>query len=151
MNGLTENCQRLRSILWTVEIIIGVLPAFVMITAGLIPYLMVLPFFPSMFLSGNAQIVRSAIVLNGTMIGGILGIAAIFMAYHPERLRQSAKLKRLTITFGCAGICAGALYVMSEGLTDVMSNGLKCWIVAGPVLVGSHCAYRVLARPRGSH
>jgi hypothetical protein len=79
---------------------------------------------------------------------GILGIAAILMAYRPDRLRQNAKLKRRAMIFACAGIGAAALYVTSEGLTNVMSSVLKWWIVTGPSLLGGHCAYRVFMRPQ---
>jgi len=99
---------------------------------------------------GEASIVQTAIVLNGTMIGGILGIAAVLMAYRPERLRQSAKLRHRAMIFSSAGVCAAALYLTSEGLTNVLSSVLKCWIIAGPLLVGTHCACRVFVRPDSS-
>jgi hypothetical protein len=143
------NRQRLLSILWAIEFIVGLLPAAILIVVGLIPYLVSTPAVLSLLLKGDGTIVRTAIVLNGTMIGGILGMAAILMAYRPGRLRQSAKLRRRAIIFACAGVCAAALYLTSEGLTNVMSNVFACWIIAGPLLVGFHCAYRVFTRPHG--
>jgi hypothetical protein len=110
---------------------------------GLIPYLMAMSAVLSALHELNAAVLTTAIVLNGTMIGGILGIAAILMAYRPPRLRENAKLKRRAIIFSCAGLGAAALYVTSEGLTNVMSNVFKSWIIVGPLLVGVHCAYRV--------
>jgi|SRR5580700_11547878 hypothetical protein len=141
------NRQRLLSILWAIEFIAGLLPAVILIVVGFFPYLVAAPAVLSGLLKGDAMIWRTAIVLNGTMIGGILGIAATLMAYRPERLRQNAKLKRRAVFFSFLGLCAAALYLTSEGLTSVMSNVLKCWIIAGPLLLGSHCAYRVFVRP----
>jgi hypothetical protein len=100
-----------------------------------------------MLLSGDAAVVGSAIVLNGTMIGGILGMLAILMAYRPEKLRQSPRRKRLAIVFGCAGICAEVLYFVSGGSRDVSSHFLARWVMLGPVVVGIHCAYRVYVHP----
>jgi hypothetical protein len=142
--------QRLLSILWATELIVGLSPAALLIVIGLVPYLVAIPVVFSMLLKGDASIVQTAIVLNGTMIGGILGIAAVLMAYRPERLRQSAKLRHRAIIFSCTGVCAAALYVTSEGLTNVLSSVLKCWIIAGPLLVGTHCACRVFAKPDSS-
>ncbi len=144
------NRQRLFSILWAVEFMVGLLPAAILIVVGLVPYLVALPAVLSLLLNGDAVIVRTAIVLSGTMIGGILGIAAILMAYRPDRLRQSPKLKRRAVIFACAGVCSAALYLTSEGLTNVMSSVFKCWIIAGPLLIGAHCSYRVFARPHAS-
>ena len=141
------NRPRLLSILWAIEFIVGLLPAAILIIVGLVPYLVAAPAVLSLLLKGDTAIVRTAIVLNGTMIGGILGIAALLMGYRPERLRQSAKLKRRAIIFACGGVCAAALYLTSEGLTNVMSNVFSCWIIAGPLLVGAHCSYRVFATP----
>jgi hypothetical protein len=144
------NRQRLFSILWAVEFILGVLPAAVLLIVSFVPYLVMLPAVPSMLFSGNGTVVRSAIVLNGTMIGGILGIVAILMAYRPEKLRQSPKRTRLSIVFGCAGICAEALYFMSGGLSDVGSHVFARWAMLGPLIVGAHCAFRVLKHPSSS-
>ncbi len=118
-----------------------------LLVVGLIPYLVTLPTLPSMLLSGDAAVVGSAIVLNGTMIGGILGMLAILMAYRPEKLRQSPRRKRLAIVFGCAGICAEVLYFVSGGSRDVSSHFLARWVMLGPVVVGIHCAYRVYVHP----
>jgi hypothetical protein len=144
------NRPRLLSILWAIEFIVGLLPAAILIIVGLVPYLVATPAVFSLLLKGDAAIVRTAMVLNGTMIGGILGIAALLMAYSPDRLRQSPKLKRRAIIFACGGVCAAALYLTSEGLTNVISNVFSCWIIAGPLLVGAHCSYRVFVRPRSS-
>jgi hypothetical protein len=146
------NRTRLFSIIWAIEFIVGLLPAALVIVVGLVPYLVVTPAILYGLLKGerDAAIVRTAIVLNGEMIGGILGIAAILMAYRPERLRQSAKLRRRAIVFACAGVCAAVLDLTSEGLTDVMSNVFACWIIAGPLLVGAHCWYHVFLKAHGS-
>jgi hypothetical protein len=142
--------QRLLSILWATELIVGLSPAAFLIVIGLVPYLVATPAVFPLLLKGDASIVKTAIVLNGTMIGGILGIAAVLMAYRPERLRQSAKLRHRAMIFSCTGVCAAALYVTSEGLTNVLSSVLKCWIIAGPLLVGTHCACRVFVKPDSS-
>ena len=144
------NRLRLLSILWAIEFIVGLLPAAILIIVGIVPYLVSTPAVLSLLLKADPAIVRTAIVLNGTTIGGILGIAALLLSYRPDRLRRSAKLKRRAIIFASGGFCAAALYITSEGLTNVMSNAFKCWIIAGPLLVGAHCAYRVFVRPHGS-
>jgi peptidoglycan/LPS O-acetylase OafA/YrhL len=146
------NRQRLFSILWAIEFIVGLLPAALLIVVGLVPYMVVTPALLYGLLKGewDAAMVRTAIVLNGEMIGGILGLAAILIAYRPERLRQSSKLKRRAIIFACAGVCAAVLYLTSEGLNDVLSNVFACWIIAGPLLVGAHCLYHVFPRPHCS-
>jgi hypothetical protein len=138
--------QRLFSILWTIEFIAGLLPAVVLIIVGFIPYLVATLAILSALEKADAAVLRTAIVLNGTMIGGILGIVAILMAYRPEKLRENPKLKRRAMIFSCAGLGAASLYVMSEGLSNVTSNGFQSWIIAGPVLLGAHCAYRVFMR-----
>ena len=143
------NRHRLLSVLWGIEIAAGVIPAVVLLTMSLVPYLVTLPAMPSMLVSGNWAIVRSAIVLNGTMVGGILGITAILMAYRPDKLRQRPQRKRLAIVFACAGLCAEMLYFTSGGLGDVSSHWLARWVMLGPLVVGAHCAYRVFGRPPG--
>jgi len=140
------NRPRLLSILWATEFIVGLFPAAILMIVGIVPYLVSTPAVLPLLLKGDAAIVRTAIVLNGTMIGGILGIVALLMAYSPERLRQSSKLKRRSIMFACGGVCAAALYLTSEGFTKVISNVFKCWIIAGPLLVGAHCTYRVFVK-----
>jgi hypothetical protein len=110
---------------------------------GLVPYVVAMSAVVFALHEVNTAVLTTVIVLNGTMIGGILGIAAILMAYRPHRLRENAKLKRRAMMFSCAGLGAAALYIASEGLTNVMSNLLKSWIIAGPLLLGVHCAYRV--------
>ncbi|MFZ0817296.1 MAG: hypothetical protein WAM78_17370 [Candidatus Sulfotelmatobacter sp.] len=137
------NRQRLLAVLWASELAAGVLPAAIMVIVGLVPYLVTLPAMPSMLLSGDVRVMWSAIVLNGTMVGGILGIVAILMAYRPEKLRANSKLKRRAIVFGCAGVCAEVLYLTSGGLANVRSNMFARWIMLGPAVVGAHCAYRV--------
>jgi len=144
------NRQRLLTIFWALEFFVGLLPAVVLLLVSLLPYLVSLPAVLSLLLDGNPAVVWSAIVLNGTMIGGIFGIAALLMAYRPETLRHSRKLKRRAIVFACAGICSEVLYLTSGGLTNVTTNVFALWIVAGPLLLGTHCAYRVFAAPRGS-
>jgi hypothetical protein len=145
------NRQRVMSILWPIEFIAGLLPAAILIVVGLVPYLVATPAVLFLLLKGDTAILRTAIVLNGTMIGGILGMAAILMAYRPERLRENAKLKRRAIIFSFVGLCAATLYLMSEGLANVVSNVFKCWIIAGPLLLGAHCAYRVFVRPHSAN
>jgi hypothetical protein len=140
------NGERVMSILWPIEFIAGLLPAAILIAVGLVPYVVATPAVISLLLKGDTAILKTAIVLNGTMIGGILGMAAILMAYRPERLRQNAKLKRRAIIFSFVGLCAATLYLISEGLTNVMSNVFRCWIVLGPLLLGAHCAYRVFLK-----
>lgn len=137
------NRLRLLSILWAIEFIVGLFPAAILICVGLVPYLIASPVVLSLLLKGDRTIVRTAIELNGMMIGGILGVAALLMAYRPERLRQNAKLKRRAIIFACGGVCAAALYLASEGLTNVISHIFNCWVIAGPLVVGAHCSYRV--------
>lgn len=144
------NRQRLLSILWATEFIAGLLPAAILIIVGLIPYLVAIPAVLSALQEGDAAILRTAFLLNGTMIGGILGIAGILMAYRPDRLRENAKLRRRAMIFSCAGLGAAALYITSEGLTNVMSNVFKSWIIAGPLLLGAHCAYRVFISPHNA-
>lgn len=128
----------------------GVVPAVIVLVIGLVPYLVALPAYFSMFLSGDRAVVRSAIVLNGTMIGGVLGIIAILMAYGPEKLRGNPKRKRIAIIFGCAGLCAEVLYFASGGVGDVSSHLLARCVMLGPLIVGAHCAYRVFGHSSGN-
>src|ERR1700730_8856921 len=144
------NRQSTGSILWAIEVIAGLLPAVILLIVSLVPYVVMLPAVPSMLLSRDAAVVWSAIVLNGTVVGGVLGIVAILMAYRPERLRQSPKRKRLAVAFGCAGICAEALYFMSGGLSDVGSHLFARWVMLGPLIVGAHCVFRMLTHPSSS-
>jgi hypothetical protein len=119
------------SILWVVEIAAGMLPAFILFIVSLVPFLVMVPTLPSMLLSGNSAASWSAIVLSGMMIGGILGIIAVLMAYRPERLRDSPKRRRLAVVFGCAGICAEVLYfIRGEHMMSRRTSWRSgsCWV-----------------------
>jgi hypothetical protein len=140
------NRERLYSLLWTAEIVAGVLPAAGVLVVSLVPYVITLPAMPSMILNGFW---RSAVVLNGTMLGGISGIIAILMASRPDRLHDRPKLKRVAIVLGCAGICAEILYLIDGGLRDVASHFWAAWVALGPIVVGIHCAVRVFVSPVG--
>ena len=141
------NRQRLLSILWGIEIIVGVLPAIIMLGMGLISYLVLLQVVPQLLPNGETAALRTVFLATGTTVGGILGVASILMAYRPETLRQRPKRKRLAVVFACAGICAETLYLMSGGMHDVSSHLLACWVTLGPLIVGAHCAYRVFGHP----
>src|ERR1700687_3673208 len=103
------NRQRLLSILWGIEIIVGVLPAIIMLGMGLISYLVLLQVVPQLLRNGETAAMRTVFLATGTTVGGILGVAWILMAYRPETLRQRPKRKRLAVVFACAGICAETL------------------------------------------
>jgi hypothetical protein len=138
--------ERLYSLLWTAEIVAGVLPATGVLVVSLVPYVITLPAMPSMILNGSW---RSAVVLNGTMLGGISGIIAILMASRPHKLHDRPKLKRIAIVLGCAGICAEILYLIDGGLRDVASHFWAAWVALGPIVVGIHCAARVFVSSVG--
>lgn len=127
----------------------GVLPAIVVLAMGMISYLVLLQVVPQLLHSGETAALRTFLLATGTMVGGILGIAAILMAYRPEKLRQRPQQKRLTIVFACAGLCAEVLYFTSGGLGDVSSHWLARWVMLGPLVVGAHCAYRLFGRSSG--
>lgn len=143
------NRQRLLSILWAIEMIVGVLPAIVVLGMGMISYLVLLQVVPQLLHSGETAALRTFLLATGTMVGGILGIVAILMAYRPDKLRQRPQRKRLAIVFAGAGLCAEVLYFTSGGLGDVSSHWLARWVMLGPLVVGAHCAYRVFGRPPG--
>jgi len=121
----------------------------VLLVLSFVPYLMAIPAFPTMLLSGNLAEVRSALVINGTMVGGALGIVSILMAYDPERLRQNQRRKRLAMIFAGSGVCALLLYFANGGANDSSSHLLARWVVLAPLAVGIHCLYRVFS-PRNT-
>lgn len=63
---------------------------------------------------------------------GVVGIAAILMAYRPEKLRLSPRRKRLATVFACAGLCGEVRYFTSGGLGDVSSNWIARWDMRVP-------------------
>jgi hypothetical protein len=144
------NRQRLLAVLWAIEIIVGVLPAIATLGISLVSYLVLLQVVPQLLQRGEMPALRTFLLASGTILGGILGIVAILMAYRPEKLRQSPRRKRLAIVFGCAGVCAELLYFVSGGLHDISSHLLARWVILGPLVVGVHCAYRVFVHSPGS-
>jgi hypothetical protein len=61
--------QRLFQILWAAEFVVGLSPAVLLVIIGLPSYLVALPAVLIGCFSGELAVVRTAIVLNGTMIG----------------------------------------------------------------------------------
>lgn len=141
------NRERVLSILWGIEIIVGVLPAIIVLGMGLISYLVLLQVVPQLLRSGETAAMGTVFLTTGTMVGGLLGVVSILMAYRPATLRQRPKRKRLAVVFACAGVCAEVLYFVSGGLHDVSSHLLARWVMLGPLVVGVHCAYRVFVHP----
>jgi hypothetical protein len=144
------NRQRVLSVLWAVEFIVGLVPAVVMLGMGLVSYVILLQVVPRLLHSGESAALRTFLLATGTAVGGILGIVAILMAYRPERLRQNAGRKRIAIIFACAGLMAELLYFTNGGLGDVSSHLLAGWVMLGPLIVGAHCAYRVFGHSSGN-
>jgi uncharacterized membrane protein YjjB (DUF3815 family) len=64
------NRQRLLSILWGIEIIVGVLPAIIMLGMGLISYLVLLQVVPQLLRNGETAAMRTVFLATGTMVGG---------------------------------------------------------------------------------
>jgi peptidoglycan/LPS O-acetylase OafA/YrhL len=143
------NRQRVLSILWAIEILAGVLPAIVVLGMAMISYVVLLEVVPQLLHRGETAALRTYVLATGTIVGGVLGIAAILIAYRPEKLRRRPRRKRLAIAFGCAGLCAEVLYFTNGGLGDVSSHWLARWVMLGPLVVGVHCAYRVFGRSPG--
>jgi hypothetical protein len=144
------NRQRILSVLWALEFIVGLIPAVVMLGMGFVSYAVVLQVVPRLLHSGESAALRTFLLATGTIVGGILGIIGILMAYRPERLRQNAGRKRIAIMFACAGLGAELLYLSNGGLGDVSSHFLAGWVMLGPMIVGGHCAYRVFGRASGN-
>ncbi len=142
------NRRRLLKVLWVAEFIIGLLPAFTLVCASLVSYVFLIPVFPNLLAGpSNSAALHSFILVSGMVIGGLLGLIGIGLAFRPERLHQNRKLKSTAVFLGCAGILAEGIYVAHEGLSAVASNCFSLWVVAGPLLVGAHCVYRVFLSP----
>lgn len=73
------NRQRLLSILRAIEIIVGVLPAIVVLGMGMISYLVLLQVVPQLLHSRETAALRTFLLATGTMVGGVMGIVAILM------------------------------------------------------------------------
>lgn len=142
--------QRLFEALWITELIIGLLPAFVTLSAGLLSYVFLLPILLPHLLTKSldrAIALRTFLSLSGMVIGGISGLTGIGLALWPERLRRNPILKHAAILLGSAGILAEGLYAAKEGLRAITSNAFSLWVVLGPLIVGIHCLYRVYCKP----
>jgi hypothetical protein len=143
------NRRRLFEALWVMELIIGLLPAFAVLSASLLSYAFLVPILLPHLLtkSPSSTALRTILLLSGMVLGGIMGLTGIGLSLWPERLHRSPRLKRTAILLGCAGILAEALYTATDGPRAIASNAFSLWVVVGPLIVGGHCLYRVFSKP----
>ena len=132
--------ENLWSVLWIVEVAVGLLPAGIILLTGVASYLPLLMIASGLVGDRDPVFLKTFFHITVMVVGGMLGLLSIGMAFDPNRLRRSACLRMMAVAFGCAGILAEILFAQSGGGTP---NLFRLWVLLGPVLVGAHCAYRV--------
>lgn len=143
---------QLSSILWTAEIAVGILPVTVTLILGLVPYLVVMLVLPTAIYHWDTEILCTLTALSAAMFGGALGIAAILTARRPDKLRNRPKSMIRAGLFALAGLCGESVYFALMGTKDLASdariNFIALWVFVGPLIIGAHITWRVLASRR---
>ena len=134
--------QRLSSLLWTIEVVLGLLPSAVLLLISMPSYLLLLTVLPRIVQDHGAAL-RSFLSITAMFLGGILGLTAIAMACSPNRLRRSPRLRLLALLFACAGVAAETVCIAEEGFRVTGSNLFMVWVLLGPLIIGLHCLYRI--------
>ena len=119
-----------------------------MIIVGIVPYLVVMLIFPAAVVHREIDVLSTLVALTGLMVGGILGIAGILMAWRPETLRNRPKAMRRAVLCASAGVCGETVYFILTGARDLAFDNLTLftlWMFLGPVIVGLHIIWRVIA------
>jgi len=133
--------QRLFSVLWIIELIVGLFPIAMVLLASIPSYILLLTILPKLLLNWDAAALRSFLTIIAMILCGTLGLTGITIA-SAERLRRDPRLKRLAVLFGCAGVAAETIYVLNEGFRATASNPFTLWALLGPLIIGLHCLYR---------
>jgi hypothetical protein len=131
------------STLWVLEVIIGVLPATIVLAASLFSYVLLLATVPELLAHpdpGAKAALHTVLLTAGMIVGGTLGLVAIAMAFNPDELRSRPRMRRVASLFGCAGVVALVGLVVDEGRRI---NVYELLVLLGPLIVGLHCLYRV--------
>jgi peptidoglycan/LPS O-acetylase OafA/YrhL len=137
------NREKALSVLWGLELIIGLGPAVMTLFAGFVSYFALLTRLPQLLHQANPMMLKSFFYITVMIIGGILGFISIIMAANPEQLRLRKRRRAITIAFGCAGIAASITFFLVDAQGFSSHNPLVYWVAFGPLLVGIHCAWRV--------
>jgi hypothetical protein len=145
----------LATLLLYLEIAVGLFSAVILLAIGCFYYVMFLVFaIPKALYDSEGRLFFAWFTV--VIVGGFMGIAAILMASRPEKISDRSKLIRAAL-FGLAGLCAEASLLFGFVLVGVLPLAFDkftlffLWALVGPVLVGLHFGYRVIARLAKHH
>jgi hypothetical protein len=137
------------------EIAVGLFSAVILLAIGCLYYVMFLAFaIPKALYDGEGRLFFAWFTV--VIAGGFLGISAILTASRPENICDRSKLIRAAL-FGLAGLCAefslffGFVLVGGLPLAFDKFTLFFFWALVGPVFVGLHFGYRVIARLAKHH
>ena len=82
------------------------------------------------------------------VVGGILGLVSIGLLSDVAGIRKSRTRRVVAVVFGCAGLAAEIMFVLLDRIPGRGPDLLTVWILAGPIVVGTHFAYRALVHCR---
>jgi len=135
--------QNAANTLFLLEAAACLLPVVAMMGASVFAYIVMLFALPGLLLHPQRAGLYAFALITAMVGGGLLGLLAIAMAFHPEGLRRNPRRKALAFAFAGAGVSAEWLYVYSEGVRNVFSHPFSVWMLSGPVVFGVHLLYRL--------